>query len=149
MIAGTATVGGAESGRKSNGEAGDGGAEVRFAGIPELDHERVSLECLLDDSTLDPLPATVDQAHLAEALLCRGGQVLGDDRRDIARGKCVQVERGFDGNMNGIWVGHAAVYDAVTTVVMPPRAEKSPTTVMRLGRHAATRSSRIWFVTSS
>ena len=40
-------------------------------------------------------------------------------------------------------------YDAVTTVLMPPRAEKSPTTVMRLGAHAATRSSRIWFVTAS
>ena len=34
-------------------------------------------------------------------------------------------------------------YVAVTVVVIPPRAEKSPTTVMRRGRQAATRSSRI------
>jgi hypothetical protein len=38
---------------------------------------------------------------------------------------------------------------AVTTVEMPPRTEKSPTTVMRRGAQAATRSSRIWLVTAS
>ena len=40
-------------------------------------------------------------------------------------------------------------YVAVTVVLMPPRTEKSPTTVMRRGAHAATRSSRIWLVTAS
>src|SRR4051794_25602187 len=40
-------------------------------------------------------------------------------------------------------------YSAVTTVLIPPRTEKSPTTVMRRGRMAATRSSRIWLVTDS
>ena len=43
----------------------------------------------------------------------------------------------------------SAVYSAVTTVLMPPRTEKSPTTVMRRGCSAATRSSRIWLVTCS
>ncbi len=37
----------------------------------------------------------------------------------------------------------SCTYSAVTTVEMPPRTEKSPTTVILRGRHAATRSSRI------
>lgn len=40
-------------------------------------------------------------------------------------------------------VRHFLAYVAVTWAVMPPRAEKLPTTVMRLGAHAPTRSSRI------
>ena len=40
-------------------------------------------------------------------------------------------------------------YVAVTVVLIPPRTEKSPTTVMRRGAQAATRSSRIWLVTAS
>ena len=40
-------------------------------------------------------------------------------------------------------------YVAVTTVLMPPRTVKSPTTVIRRGLHAATRSSRIWLVAAS
>ena len=45
--------------------------------------------------------------------------------------------------------GAGCSYRAVTVVVMPPRTEKSPTTTMRRGEQAATRSSRIWFVRRS
>jgi len=44
---------------------------------------------------------------------------------------------------------HFFSYVAVTTVLMPPRGVKSPTTVMRVGAHAATRSSRMRLVTLS
>lgn len=45
--------------------------------------------------------------------------------------------------------GLACEYSAVTRVVMPPRAVKSPTTVMRRGAQAATRSSRMRLVAAS
>ena len=59
-----------------------------------------------------------------------------------------------DGNRNGSGspIRHhrqGATNVAVTTVLIPPRTEKSPTTVMRRGCSAAIRSSRIWFVTFS
>ncbi len=38
---------------------------------------------------------------------------------------------------------------AVITLLIPPRTLKSPTTVIRRGAHAATRSSRIRFTTRS
>ena len=44
---------------------------------------------------------------------------------------------------------HRAANSAVTEVVMPPRAVKSPTTVIRRGRQAATRSSRMRLVAAS
>jgi hypothetical protein len=69
----------------------------------------------------------VNEPHLSEAGLVRGGDVLGDDRRDVARHEGMQVERVFDGDF--VQDG----YDAVTMVFMPPRTAKSPTTVMRCG----------------
>ena len=85
------------------------------------------LQCLLDDAALDAFAATVNQPHLAQTCFVRGGDVLGDDRRDVARREGVEVERGFD------WDFFQDGYDAVTTVFMPPRTAKSPTTVMRFG----------------
>ena len=55
------------------------------------------------------------------------------------------VGRGWDLEL-GSW---DLSYSAVTVVVIPPRAEKSPITVMRRGAQTATRSSRIWLVTAS
>ena len=49
----------------------------------------------------------------------------------------------------GISTVVTASYVAVTVVVIPPRAEKSPTTFIRRGAQTATRSSRIWLVTAS
>jgi len=45
--------------------------------------------------------------------------------------------------------GQCPVCSATTVVVMPPRAVKAPVTVMRRGRQAATRSSRILLVAAS
>ena len=63
----------------------------------------------------------------------------------------MEVEFRLDGDSEGSRSirGSGFVYVEVTTVLMPPRTEKSPTTVMRRGWRAATRSSRIWFVTCS
>ena len=59
--------------------------------------------------------------------------VLLDDRLDVARREGVEIERAFDRDP----VGHVTrpYRLAVTTVLMPPRTEKSPTTVIRRGRH--------------
>lgn len=100
---------------------------MRFRGVPELRHEGMVLQCLLDDAALDAFAATVNQPHLAQTCFVRGGDVLGDDRCDVARREGVEVERGFD------WDFVQDGYDAVTIVFMPPRTAKSPTTVMRLG----------------
>ena len=129
-------------------EASDGRAQVRFRRIPELDDERVPLESILDDAALDPAAAAVDQADLTKARVVRCTDVLLDDRRDVARREGVEVERIVEGDL--VWrFGHAAGYVAETTVLMPPRTVKSPTTVMRRGWQAATRSSRISLVTAS
>ena len=47
---------------------------------------------LLDDAALNTLAASVNQAHLSEAGFVCGGDVLGDDRRDVARREGMQVE---------------------------------------------------------
>ena len=66
----------------------------------------------------------------------------------MSRGaKAWRFERAFDRDLAAVTLGRRNV--AVTIVLMPPRTEKSPTTVMRRGWHAATRSSRIWLVTAS
>ena len=51
--------------------------------------------------------------------------------------------------LGGLTGGAWRSYSARTTVEMPPRTWKSPSTAMRRGRSAATRSSRIALVTAS
>jgi hypothetical protein len=68
----------------------------------------------------------VNQTHLAQAGFVRGGDVLGDDGRHVARRERMEVERVFDRDFQDGYV-------AVTMVFMPPRTAKSPTTVMRFG----------------
>ena len=117
---------------------------MRLGRVVERAHEGVPLELLLHDAALHAVAAAVDQPHFAQAGGVGGGQVLVDDRADVARVEGVEIERGFDRNFGAIApLGLASRYFTVTIVVMPPRAEKSPTTVMRRGAQAATRSSRI------
>ena len=124
--------------------------------VEKFDHERMTLECLLHDAALHPSAAAVHDPHLAQTRCVCLGHVLFDDRRDIARREWVKIDRRFYWNAVGtapsgverVLILHSlqpagCSYRAVTSVLMPPRTEKSPTTVMRRGRHAATRSSRI------
>src|SRR5262245_5447361 len=126
---------------------------MRLRRIPEFDDERMTLERLLDDAPLNTLAPAVDETDLAVTGFPGGFDVVADEGLDLARSKGMQVDRVLDRNFpaGGLVAraAHAAEYVAVTTVLMPPRTEKSPVTVIRLGRHAATRSSRIWFVTDS
>ena len=131
-------------------EAGNRGPEVRFRCVPEFGHQRVLLERLLHQAALDALPAAVYETNLAQAGGVRGGHVLDNDRDDVAWLEGVEIEGTLDRNL--VWLVHArsrqaggawSLYVAVTTVLIPPRTVKSPTTVMRRGWTAATRSSRI------
>src|SRR5260221_5032856 len=131
----------------------------------------MAIERRLHDAALHASPAAVDDAHFVEAGGPGGVDVLGDDRRDVARRECMQIDLALDRQVDGIrrhvrqkrgttpfsrkrgrtpFFGQPLfAYAAVTTVLMPPRTEQSPTTVMRRGWIAATRSSRIWLVTAS
>ena len=98
--------------------------------------------------TLGSRAAAMNEPHDREPRLAGGVQILVDHSHDVTRLKGVQIDGVFDREMNRFFV-HYLVYSAVTRVVSPPRAVKSPMTVMRRGDEAATRSSRILFVTAS
>ena len=66
---------------------------MRFRRVVEALDERVPLERGLDDAALDAVAAAVNQSDLAQAGLVRGGDVLLDDRLDVARVEGVEVER--------------------------------------------------------
>jgi hypothetical protein len=74
------------------------GSEVRFGGVPELLDQRMALERLLDDATLNAFAAPMDEADFPEARLVGGVHVLFDDRRDVARREGVEIERILDRN---------------------------------------------------
>ena len=105
----------------------------------KISRRAMPIERLLHDTALHAAAASVNEPHLAQA----GGvclvDVLLDDRRDIGRRKRVEIERAFDGNPQRVSILHRAQLDAglsyraVTSVLMPPRTEKSPTTVIRRG----------------
>lgn len=71
---------------------------MRFGSIPELDDERMTIECLLHDPALHAFSASVNKTHFTEACLMRRGHVLGDDGGNVARCECVEIERVFDRN---------------------------------------------------
>ena len=134
---------------------------MRVVIVPEFDHFRVPFERRLDDAALDAAAAAVDDPDLVQAGGSSRVDVFVDDRGDVARTEGVEIDLVLDGNANR-FVSHSVspepepcapqpflVYSAVTTDLMPPRTEKSPTTVMRRGWSDATRSSRIWLVTCS
>ena len=117
------------------------------------------LERLLDDPALNAFATTVNEADFAQTGLVRRVDIGFNDRFDVAGREGVEIERVFNRdamshsnpkiqipNPNGPWfslgfgiwglgfgICHPASKEAVTTVFMPPRTEKSPTTVMRRG----------------
>jgi hypothetical protein len=117
--------------------------------VKKFHDQRVALQRLLHDASLDSAPAPVNQPDFAEPFRVCLAKVLVNNRWDVSRRKCMEVERLFDGNTERIfqfscpYPAAGFSYRAVTSVLMPPRTEKSPTTVIRRGRHAPTRSSRI------
>jgi hypothetical protein len=139
-------------------EAGDSGAEVGQRIVPELDHERVPIEGGLDDAALHAAAAPVDEAHLGDALGCGRAHVFVDDRADVGGRERVQVDFRPDRNAarcvsqflrSPASQFRSFTYAAVTIVPIPPRTEKSPTTVIRRGSSRPTRSSRISLVAAS
>src|SRR5262245_21051091 len=71
---------------------------MSLGSIPELDDERLAIECLLHDAALHSLAAAVNEAHLTEPGFVRGGYILSDDRGNIAWSECVEVYRVFNGD---------------------------------------------------
>ena len=82
--------------QESDPEPCDSCAEVCVGGVPELFHQRMALEHLLDDAPLYTFAATVDQANLAQPCLVRRADVFVDDRRDVPRGERMKVQRALD-----------------------------------------------------
>src|SRR2546421_9142205 len=117
-------------------------AKVRIGIVPEFRHATMTIERRLDDPTLHTSTATVHQTHLTEASAGGRFDVFIDDRRNISRSKRVQIEFAFDRNLDRIaHQDRTPPNCAVTTGLMPPRTETSPTTVIRRSSIAATRSS--------
>jgi len=117
--------------------------------VPEGFDKRVRLEGSLDKPAQHARATTVNDADVAQPGGVRLPHVLVDDRSRVSRLERVQVERTVYRQPERLPFAHSFVYAAVTAVRMPPRAVKSPTTVIRRGWQAATRSSRIWFVAAS
>lgn len=107
--------------------------------VEKLQHEGVPFEGLLHDPALHPRATAMNQPHLAQSFRMRLVEVLFDDRGDVARREGVEVELAFDGDPQRVLILHCYgveacwSYRTVTSVLMPPRTEKSPTTVMRRG----------------
>jgi len=114
--------------------------------VEKFHYQRMPLECLLHDTALHAYTAAMYNPHLAQTRSVCLAYVLFDDRRDIARREGMQIDRCFDWNAVGpaprdverVLILHSRQpvgfsYRAVTSVLMPPRTEKSPTTVMRRG----------------
>lgn len=70
--------------------------------IPITVDRFVQAQQTLHGGALNALATAVDQADHLEAGLLRREQVLVDHRHDIARGEWMQVDRIFDGNVNGV-----------------------------------------------
>ena len=118
--------------------------------VVEGSHQFVALQ-----RTLHSRPLNADATPVHESDLVQPGRmsfidVLFHHRRDILGLKGMEVEFRFNRDADRLVQGQAPDSKmALTEVDSPPRTEKSPTIVMRFGLHAATRSSRIWFVTAS
>ena len=73
--------------------------------VAEADDQRMPGQQRLDDGALHPDSPPVDQPDFAEPALVGGPEVLLDDRRNVARGEGVEVERVLDGDADGLVVG--------------------------------------------
>ncbi len=97
------------------------------------------LEHSLDDSPLHAHAASVNESDFDQSGCVRFVEVLFDHRGDVSRCEGMEVEGPVDGErervliLHGYGVGEDLSYRTVTSVLMPPRTEKSPITVIRRG----------------
>jgi len=117
--------------------------------VPEGFDKRVRLEGRLDKPAKHACATAVNDADVAKPRGVRLPHVLVDDRFRVSRLERVQIQRAVYRQPERLPFAHGFTYAAVTAVRRPPRAVKSPTTAIRRGWQAATRSSRIWFVAAS
>jgi len=69
---------------------------MRLGIVEEFDNERVIIQRLLNDTSLNTLASPVNQANLAQAGRVRFADVLIDDRRDVFGRKSMKIEARFD-----------------------------------------------------
>ena len=67
-------------------------AQVGFWCVPIVLDQRMIPQQALDPCPLHALPAPMYQSDLAETGIVRGAQVFVDDRENVARRKCMQVD---------------------------------------------------------
>lgn len=76
-----------------------------ISGVPELNDERMPIECPLYEAALDTATPTVDEAYFSVAGLVRRAQVVIHHGYDVPWVEGVQIDRVVDGET----VDHAAV----------------------------------------
>lgn len=114
---------------------------MRAGVIPELGDQRMLLERGLNNGPLHAAAAAVHEAELRQARLVRGADVFLDHRRNVARRERVEIQLRLDGDVvNHVGAGVTRRrsygcfrYSAMTLVVMPPRTENDPVTVILRG----------------
>jgi hypothetical protein len=74
--------------------------------VKKFQHERVAVERLLHDATLDDCPSAMDEPYLAQSGGVRFDEVLFDDGRDVSRGEGVEVEDAVDGDVEWVLILH-------------------------------------------
>jgi hypothetical protein len=57
---------------------------MRLSGVPEFLDERVSVECLLNDPSLNAFSTTMNESDFAQTCLMGSGHVFVDHGRDVA-----------------------------------------------------------------
>ena len=70
--------------------------------VPELYDQRMPLERLLHNPSLDADAATVNQPDFPEPRLVSGGHIFSNHRLHVARREGVKVEGVFEGDLHGV-----------------------------------------------
>ena len=73
-------------------KARDRCSQMGFPGIPELLHEGMALERLLDDPALNTLAASMNEANLAQPCLVRCSDIFVNDGLDVTGRERVEIE---------------------------------------------------------
>ena len=79
----------------------DGRTEVRLRGVEKFGHERVAIENLLHDTTLNAATSAMNQSNLLQPGRVRGANVFVDDRGNVCGEEGMKIEAGFNGNLHG------------------------------------------------